>query len=400
MHIALLTNIISPHQLPLAKRLAARVGEGNYTYVYTEPLHEERRRMGWEDELPPWAVLADENHPALWEADILYSELRAIDLFQKRIRAGKKTYYVSERWFKPPWGFLRTLSPRYFQMARAFHQLFQSPHFHYLPQGIHAARDMARLMRFLDGAPASLLAAPPLAFESRPGGAILPLPQASSLHGLDSHDLASTQRRGFLQLPPTLWGQSHPTGLYAQMHLWGYFVEPSDQPPPAANSAVPPHRILWAGRMLDWKRVDTLVHACLPLTDVHLDLYGHGPEEAKLRRLARNRPDIAFHDNVPIHEMRALMRAHDLYVLPSDATEGWGAVVNEALAERLPVLATAESGAGATVLPPSCLFPAGNAKKLRRLIRQPVQRSTGGFWDADSAADAFLKLAETHLTQA
>ena len=393
MRIALLTNIISPHQLPLAKRLAERVGPGNYTYVYTEPMHEERKRMGWEDEVPKWAVHADENHPALLEADIVYCGHRALQLFQRRIAAGKLTFYVSERWFKPPWGFLRVLSPRYLQMARAFRSLFASPFFHYLPQGIHAARDMARLMLLLDGRLSALFSAPAVAFEPRPGGSILPIEAASALSALPSESLQWARRNGFLRLPDQPRPLPSPAGIFDKMHLWGYFVEDSANPRPPSPAPAPlPRNVLWAGRMLDWKRVDTLVRACAALPDIHLNLYGHGPEEARLRRIASRHPNIVFHDNVPIREMRALMRSHDLYVLPSDATEGWGAVVSEALAEHLPVLATAESGAGATMLEPDCLFHADD-DELRRRLCQPVPVTPAACWSADYAAEAFVKLA-------
>ena len=63
---------------------------------------------------------------------------------------------------------------------------------------------------------------------------------------------------------------------------------------------------------------------------------------------------------MPVAEVRAFMRSHEVYVLPSNAYEGWGAVVSEALEEGMEVLGTYEAGSSATVLPQENLFHAGD----------------------------------------
>ena len=153
--------------------------------------------------------------------------------------------------------------------------------------------------------------------------------------------------------------------------------------------------------MLDLKRVGDLARACRPRPDlkrvgilsaVPLDLYGHGPEETRLRKLAKGCDTIRFHDFVPVAQVRELMRAHDVYVLPSNGYEGWGAVVSEALEEGMRVLATVESGAGATLLPPSNLFRAGDVETLAQKLRASIPPVRIGDWTAESAAQALLDL--------
>lgn len=65
------------------------------------------------------------------------------------------------------------------------------------------------------------------------------------------------------------------------------------------------------------------------------------------------------------------MREHDIYVLASNAQEGWGAAVNEALEEGMVVVGTYEAGASAALLPRENLYHAGDWKALARLLQAP-----------------------------
>ena len=405
MKIALLTNVVSPHQVPLAEALVRRVGEANYRYVHTEAAHGERTRMGWGgDAAPAWCVQGGMEDAALVEADCVLSGHRALGLFERRNAAGKVTFYAAERWFKPPLGFWRLLVPSYFRMARRFARCVRAPGFLCLPMGVHAARDMARLLGLFAGDWRCLFRAPQVAFESRPGGAVVSLGQAIAAGVLDAEAIAFAKQHCFVQIPQTRWGRVRPEGVFAKLRMWGYFVAPGRGAARGGEGgahALPikhPPAALWVGRMLDLKRVGDLARACRPRPDlkrggtVSLDLYGHGPEEARLRKLARGCDTIRFHDFVPVAQVRELMRAHDVYVLPSNGYEGWGAVVSEALEEGMCVLATVESGAGATLLPPSNLFRAGDVATLAQKLRAPIPPVPIGDWTAEGAAQAFLDL--------
>jgi len=127
MKIVFYLNIVSPHQLPLARAVAERVGQENFIYIYAEDFHAERAKMGWNDKVEGLRIekLNDENSSMLESADILYTGIRCLDLMAKRSAAGRRTVYYSERWFKPiqfcgmllP-GWLRMLSLRYRKLAR------------------------------------------------------------------------------------------------------------------------------------------------------------------------------------------------------------------------------------------------------------------------------------------
>ena len=355
MKVALLTNIVSPHQLPLAEAIVRRIGAENYRYAYTESFHEERARMGWGDgSAPKWCMAADSCRDFLLNADLVYSELRDFDLFESRIAKGLKTCYVSERWFKPillPFGlmlpgWLKLLHPKYFCMARRLVKLFAYTGFKYLPQGPWAKTDMQFVCRCM--------------------------------------------------------GVDVPDDKYVP---WGYFVEPSQLPhsqllhSPTPNS--PTIKVLWVGRMIGWKRVDTIVKAIRYLNEscnAHLTvtLVGNGDKKVYLQKLAKGCADIMFVDSVPIAEVRNLMRCHDIYVLASNGCEGWGAALNEALEEGMVTLGTCEAGASAAMLPKSHQFCAGDWKALAKLLMRAAKGELGptgiGEWTAEYAAEKLLAM--------
>ena len=407
------TNCISPHQLPLARQLIDKLGVEHYRYVYTDALAEERQRMGWGEAVDAqWCQQGDETHKALAEADVVMSGIRSLDLFDARLKEGKSTLYCSERWFKPPLGFLRVFVPSYLKMAWRFVQCFKNKAFTYLPMGIHAARDMARLVGFLNGDLRYLFRVPKVAFESRPDGVIIPLKEAVKAGVLSKDAIAFGKKHGFVQISREHWGKLEPQKVYAKMRLWGYFVDPGKKTTEhteytEGGCAQTSHallatshrmlRILWVGRMLKLKRVDTLVKACISdaLKDkVELHLYGHGPEEEKLKQLANKGRNVFFHDFVPVAQVRDLMRAHDVYVFSSNAGDGWGAVVSEALEEGMKVLGTTGAGASATILPPSCLFKAGDVNRLIQLLSLEVEQISIGEWTAGCAAMVLIKLCK------
>lgn len=386
--IVLYTNTISPHQLPLAKELAARVGDDNFRYIYTEVADKDHGGLGWTLDVPDWCVHASDADANEWLENaemILVGGLRPIGLCERRAASGKTTLYMSERWFKPPVGMFRLLCPSYRRMAERFVRLLDVCGLVYLPIGIYAARDMARLYGLIHGDWRCLFRAPELEFEKKPGGKV------------------------WLKNEPR---NTQSTRKYCldKMRMWGYFVEPSKftgQNSQTENTDDNPKtqtqdfklktlRVLWVGRLLKIKRVDTIIRAVGELSrtrsnsnlQLQLDIYGTGPEEDRLKKLSANYGDIInFYPPVPIDEVRKLMREHDIYVLASNAYEGWGAVVSEALEEGMMAIGTYEAGSTATLLPNSNLFHSGDWKGLLKLLQKDIPSVDIGDWSARKSAE-------------
>ena len=79
--------------------------------------------------------------------------------------------------------------------------------------------------------------------------------------------------------------------------------------------------------------------------------------------------------------------------MSSNAIEGWGAVVSEAILEGCPVVSSIEVGSSATMLPPGRLFHAGDADALARLIMKFNGDDAGVIiedWSGEVAAEKIM----------
>ena len=325
MKILQVTNMVSHHQLPLAKELCKLVGEENFLFAAMGKLDQDRIKNGWKGEyIESWIIYPNESledykkYNAFWEeADVVLCGERLITKMQERVDSGKLCFYMSERWFKPPLGMLRLFHPTYFKMLLSFKRLSTSDYFHYLPTGPFAAQDMA-------------LVAP----------------------------------------------------MKGRVWQWGYFTEMPNVIRNFTENPTGVVSILWAGRMLKLKRVDLLVNALYHLKQegkpFRLTLVGEGPERERLKKLADRLLGEEYYtlkDFVPSEEVPALMAKHDIYVLPSNAYEGWGAVINEAMSVGCAVIASDKTGAGASLIEHGInglLFDSGSVTSLYECLSQLV----------------------------
>lgn len=343
MRIAIYTDSISEHQMPLMLELARGFGVDAIRYFYKNDRAAHRKAMMGGDAVRyPWTLKISENEELFAEwlenADVLYTIFRIPEVINRRIRKGLRTLYMSERWLKPPVGLLRLLHPSYFMMARRMIRCFESGLVTYLPTGIVAATDMLRIANIVKGRFFRAMFQKRPNFDRRVGGAI---------EGVS-------------------W-----------MRIWGYFVKPGSQPMQRRKTHKP-LRVLWVGRYLQLKRVDTVIKAVMHIDNVELDLFGTGEEEPTLRELAKGSGKIHFHPSIPLDEVRRQMREHDVYVMPSNGFDGWGAVISEAIEEGMVVLGTNVVGASATMLPRQNMFKVGDWRTLAKML-ELVSQSENAF---------------------
>ena len=371
MKFCLYAHEISPHLMPLAREMVGMFGAEEVRYVYTKSLGDGRKKMGWGEAQESWVVNKNEQPNVaedwLLNSEILLCEHRDLDLWMKRAESGKGMYYTSERWFKPIMthlpGWLRLLRPSYLKMAIRAGRLFDKyDNLIYLVDGIHAAKDFVRVCMMAKGNIKGALFPPTFEFVKSPGGNVI------------------TQSRERIKVLSK-----------RQLLMWGYFVAAAEKAgvaiPCSHNKAGNVLKILWVGRFLGWKRVDTIIRAVAGIENVSVDLFGIGPKENQLRKLAsRLNAPVSFYNPIPISEVRKVMREHDLYILPSNEWEGWGAVVNEALEEGMDVVGTYEAGASSAILPDGNLFHCGDWQKLKDLITTTRERVSIGPWSVANAA--------------
>lgn len=131
---------------------------------------------------------------------------------------------------------------------------------------------------------------------------------------------------------------------------WGYFPKIKDYTEcPERNNSVP--RILWAGRMLDWKHPHHAVQIAARLKNkgynFTLDIIGGGECEEELKRLVSELSvddKVRFLGSMSPADVIENMESADIFLMTSDYYEGWGAVVNEAMSTGCATLASSAVG--------------------------------------------------------
>jgi len=112
--------------------------------------------------------------------------------------------------------------------------------------------------------------------------------------------------------------------------------------PPAQQHR--PARAMFLGRLHRFKGVDILLRALAMTSDIDLDVVGHGPEEPRLKTLAKalelgNR--VRWHGEYPDEDLPLRMAEADFLVLPSVTVEEmFGLAAIEAMAAGRPVITT------------------------------------------------------------
>lgn len=384
MTICFDTRSIHPHMAPLGASLRHLVGDGCFRYFYRSTPNDPFRASGAKGLVDDVAEFVSETVDAskLSDYDVILENHRDFDLIEDCLDQGKVVFYQSERWFKPISslgfsGFLRMFFPFGIRRALRIKKLFSNPRFIYLPLGVHAARDMARLCGLLNGDLRCLFRAPRVRFEREPGGRIYAENGRNTRYNLE------------------------------KMRMWAYFVSATRSMSPCAKCYSNSRRkILWVGRMLRLKRIDDILKAIRLLrTDdkqhennsISLTLVGDGEDKPRLMRMVKGlglSQNVEFKPSMPSSAIRELMRTHDIYVFSSNQHEGWGAVVNESLVEGMNVIGTYESGASSVLLPESCLYHAGDVVRLSQLLKTNIKSSGIGQWTPENAAQALVKIAE------
>lgn len=194
-------------------------------------------------------------------------------------------------------------------------------------------------------------------------------------------------------------------------YRWGYFPEfraPGEQ----RGNPVPV--ILWAGRMVDWKHGDDALSACALLARegyrFRLRLAGAGPEAEKLRGMGA---PAEFPGELPPRAVRDEMDKADIFLFTSDAREGWGVVLNEAMNSGCAVVASRAAGSTPYLVRSGengLTYQSGKVEELTECIRklledEPLRRTLGqrafetirDQWTPEEAARRLLALCDALL---
>ena len=355
MKIVFVSNYINHHQAPLSDRLYELTG-GDYFFIQTEPMEEERVKLGWD------ASLADKPYVKLYykekekcdslimNADCtIFGGCEDTDIIMPRLEEGKFTLIYSERIYKQ--SRLKFISPRGLKKKYHDHIRFNNSPVYLLCAGAYVKGDF---------------------------------------------DLIGAYRNKKLK--------------------YGYFpkcFEYDDLNELRKDNDI--LRILWVGRFIDWKHPEMMINLAENLKaknmDFHITMIGNGVMEEEIRRLALDKDvsgAVEFRGGMKPDEVREEMRRSDIFISTSDRLEGWGAVINEAMNSGCVTIASKSIGSAPYLirdgvngyLYKSCddkgllekVILGSNRENALKIGKAAYETMTG-LWNADVAADRILRFA-------
>ena len=200
---------------------------------------------------------------------------------------------------------------------------------------------------------------------------------------------------------------------------WGYFPEVKHMDIDALMEKkvhdVP--RLLWVGRMIDWKHPEAAIYVAKRLKedgyDFNLDMIGGGEMKAVLQDSICEKnlqEQVQLLGTMPPEQVRECMEQSNIFLFTSDRGEGWGAVLNEAMNSGCAVVAANEIGSVPHLLKDGengFIFQSENwdslyekvktlldSEELCRVCGHAAYQTMAETWNAETAARRLLELAE------
>lgn len=220
---------------------------------------------------------------------------------------------------------------------------------------------------------------------------------------------------------------AYTAGDYAKFGLfrgksfrWGYFPEVKKQNRETLFSQKEPTQILWCGRLLELKHPELALEASVRLYRegyrFMLTFLGSGEQEHLLKdRVKQENMEhcVRFPGAVPQEKVAEYMEKAGIFLFTSDKREGWGAVLNEAMACGCAVAASLGPGSVPYLIKDGengLVYPENNVEalteKLRFLLENPEKQTlfgekametVGSLWSPEEAARRLIRLSEALL---
>lgn len=355
--ITFFSNFFNDHQLALCEAFY-RVTNGEFRFVETEPISEERLKLGFADKSGQYPFIVKTHRSAEEEAEAkrLGKESDVViigdapDIFvEERLKENKLTFRYWERFFKE--GRWRILDPRVFRCHYRMSMRYRKKNLYMLCASAYTAPDC----RFIHAYP-------------------------------------------------------------GKTYRWGYFPPVKTYPSiDAVLQEKKKNTILWVARFLKWKHPEAPLSVAKRLRDegydFEMNFIGSGELEGKIRAfIEQNDLSDRVHllGTMSPEEVRRHMEQSGIFLFTSDRNEGWGAVLNESMNSGCAVVASGAIGSVPYLVRDGengLTYKNGNHndlyQKVKFLLDHPAKREALGraayktlteVWNADTAAERFLEL--------
>ena len=378
MQVVFVSNYFNHHQLSFCDALYEFL-EGSFCFLQTQPMEEERVRMGWQAEErlyvryvqpdgtttggpeafmgrnPDEETAGNEWRHLLLTADVvIFGGCDDESYIRERLAAGKPIFRYNERLYKE--GQWKAISPRGLLQKYKDHTRYRKAPVYFLCAGAYVPCDL-----------------------------------------------------GIIHAYPE------------KMLRFGYFPETREYAPGEPFFRKKKGSILWAARMIDWKHPELVVKTAAYLKEhlkdhqeeipFHITMIGGGELEEEVRSLAE---ELGVTDKITFagfrgpEEVRAAMEESEIYLVTSDRKEGWGAVVNEAMNSGCAVVADHMIGAAPWMIRQrknGILYRDGCEQQLQeyvaellqdpaecRRLGEAAQQTVRTEWNARTAAERLVRL--------
>ena len=361
MKIAFFSNFLNHHQLPFCLAMQ-RLTNDQFVFVATTPTPADRLSMGYHDMNKHYAFVlttydSEENEKKAMElalnCDVIITGSAPEKYTRERIKRNRITFRYSERPYKQ--GIARAYRPRNIVSWMRHHTRYAFKPLYMLCASAYTAFDHSLL------------------------------------------------------------------GAYVgKTYKWGYFPEVKEQDLDALfarkrNNVRP--KILWVARLLPLKHPEAAVETARFLKEqgkqFDMDIIGNGEMEEELKAMIRTQgleDCVRLLGSMSPEAVREHMEQADIFLFTSDFNEGWGAVLNESMNSACAVVASHAIGSVPFLMRDGengLVYKNGDTadlcRKVLRLVEEPNERERMGreayqtlaqVWNADAAAERFLKLAE------
>ena len=322
MKLVFVSNYINHHQIPLCEELY-RLSGGDFVFVQTEPMSEERTAMGWDASLADASYIKNRwddekgTDRLIFESDcVIFGGAEDEELVIKRLEAGKFTLRYNERLYKT--GRWKFISPKGLKKKYHDHIRFKQYPVYFLCAGAYVAGDF----KLIGAYPDKML------------------------------------KFGYF---PKVYE-------YVDVHFKRKERNDKDL------------SILWAGRFIDWKHPEMMIKLAEILKQDNIafkiDMIGSGEllEQTKADAERSGVSDlVSFTGALSPDEVREKMLESDIFISTSDRMEGWGAVINEAMNSGCVTFAAKEIGAAPYLIDNGVngfMYRACNVKELAGKVEE------------------------------
>lgn len=294
MVIVLFSNYLNHHQLPILEAFNA-IPYINYYFVATETIPEFRIKLGYKKIESEYLIdvnLSKDNKQLAYnlavEADVAIFLSSGVEEYEiKRLKTGKLTFDMSERWLKK--GLINLLSPRLWKRQIVYYLYGRNKPLYMLCNSAYAPNDYYLLQSYKDRC--------------------FKWGYFPAVHQHDEDSLFDDMRYKTKRI---MW--------CARFISWKH-----------------PEHVISLGLMLREKGYS-----------FEINMYGNGPllesVEKKIKELCLSKY-IHVKGNTDNDTILHEMTQHSIFLFTSDRNEGWGVVANEAMNSGCTVIASTQIGA-------------------------------------------------------